>query len=508
MKFRSLKAESRRSDSFASQRKASAKKGKRPAIKNAAKEAAKSVSKNGLKAATRPKSRKSKTKAEVPLRAIPPAAADVPTYLAEPLTEPPRLGVANAGDHHGVHQFLTAVFRGPSRDSFLSTLDDPFYEPCDRLLIKSGDIILSHAHLTKRAMCFNGVTLPVGGLNWVGTLPEFRGRGHASSLVRLAERRMVEDGAVAGLLRTQSPHFFRREGWAVCGRHSHSQADTREVLAQLSNQAAALDPNAVGLSIRPWRQVELPALMRLYSRHTTHRAGALARSEAYWRWLVSCKVFDQVFVAIHGPDRWELEDDHSPIVGYVIIKDNQILEMMTDPAYPRAATGLVARACGEALERDLTSVTFHAPVDNPVHHLFLKANGRQHHHEAHQGEVFMMKLFDPVHFLRAMCGELHARADAAALPRPCELGLRVEDHKMRLAFSRRSVKLIRGKLGRGYLDFNIADFTRLVMGHLDLDQAVKAGRVSTSTRTALQTARAAFPRFPLWRSPVDDLLGT
>ncbi len=248
--------------------------------------------------------------------------------------------------------------------------------------------------------------------------------------------------------------------------------------------------------------------MRLYTQQTAHRAGALSRSEAYWRWLVSCKAFDQVFVAIYGQDRWELEDTDSPIVGYVIIKDNQILELMTDTAHPRAATGLVARACGEAIERDLTSVTFHAPVDNPVHQLFLQASGRQHHHEAHQGEVFMMKLFDPVNFLRGLCQELHQRAEAAELPRPCELGLRVEDHKMRLVFTRRSVKLIRGKLGRSYLDCNIADFTRLVMGHLDLDEAVKTGRLTASTRTARQTAQSVFPRFPLWRSPVDDLLGT
>ncbi len=188
IKLRSLKTESRQGDSMGGNRKP-------PVTKNA--------SKSDLKVALKPKSRKKQAQAVAALRAVPPAAADVPTYLSEPLTEPPRLSVGTAGDHHSVHQFMVAVFRGPTRDSFLSTLDDPFYEPCDRLLIKSGEIILSHAHLTKRLMCFNGANLPVGGLNWVGTLPEFRGRGHASSLVRLAERRMVEDGAVAGLLRTQ-----------------------------------------------------------------------------------------------------------------------------------------------------------------------------------------------------------------------------------------------------------------------------------------------------------------
>lgn len=439
-----------------------------------------------------------------PVRAVRPVRAASPRQAP---TETTRMGPAEAGDHHGVHQFLTAVFHGPSRDAFLSSLDDPFYEPCDRLLVKSGDIILSHAHLTKRAMHFNGATLPVAGLNWVGTLPEFRGQGHASDLIRLAEQRMIEDGAVAGLLRTNIPHFFRREGWAVCGRHSRSKAGAREVIAQLSKASAALDPTIAGLSIRPWRQVELPALMRLYARNMGPRAGGIVRTEAYWRWVISCKTYDHIFVAIHGPDRWELEDTHSPIVGYVVTREDEILELITDPAHPRAVTGLVARACGEAIEQDLTSVTFHGAVDHPVHDLFRVAGGSQHHHEAHQGEVFMVKLFNPGEFLRAMCEELHRRAEVAQLPRPCELGLRVEGRKMALAISRRSAKVLRNKLGRSYLDCNIADFTRLVLGHLDVDEAVAAGRLEASTRTAQQIAQALFPRFPLWRSPLDDPMG-
>ena len=187
-------------------------------------------------------------------RTAPQPAAARPAYPAAP-----RVGPAEASDHHGVHQFLTAVFHGPSRDAFLSSMDDPFYEPCDRLLVKSGDIILAHAQsITKRVMHFNGATLPVAGLNWVGTLPEFRGQGHAGDLIRLAERRMVEDGAVAGLLRTTIPHFFRREGWAVCGRHSRLPRPAHGHDGSIVQSLTALDPTIAGLSIRPWRQVELP----------------------------------------------------------------------------------------------------------------------------------------------------------------------------------------------------------------------------------------------------------
>ena len=41
-----------------------------------------------------------------------------------------------AADHHRVHEFLTRVFHGPSTEAFATSLEDPFYEPCNRLLLR------------------------------------------------------------------------------------------------------------------------------------------------------------------------------------------------------------------------------------------------------------------------------------------------------------------------------------------------------------------------------------
>src|SRR5262245_36589901 len=95
------------------------------------------------------------------------AALDAPGALdtlplAETGLSPPGLRGASvarvvpacAGDHPAVHQLLSAVFHAPSRDAFYSSLDDPFYEPRDRLLVKRGQRIVAHLHLTKRVMHF------------------------------------------------------------------------------------------------------------------------------------------------------------------------------------------------------------------------------------------------------------------------------------------------------------------------------------------------------------------
>ena len=416
---------------------------------------------------------------------------------------PARVVQACAGDHPAIHQLLSAVFHAPSRDAFHASLDDPFYEPRDRVLVKRGERIVAHLHLTKRVMHLGPMKLPVSGLGWLCTLPEFRGLGFARQLLRAADRVMAADGAMLGLLSTRLPHFFRAAGWAVCGRQSQAHAGSRELLAQLS--ALGLPPQEGALNIRPLRQVELPSLMRLYGRATDGLIGAFERTEAYWRWLISRKGFDQVLIAIDGPDRLEHDGSGSPIVGYAVTRENRIIELVVDPAHPTAAEQLLARACGEAIERDVHALVLHAPPSERLFALFQAAGGTLHLTESHQGEVFMVKLLDPPGMLRSLLGELHVRAEVGGLPRPCELGLRVEDLKFQLALSRRSVKLTRNKVGRSYLRLNLAEFTRLLLGHLDLEEAVAGGRLTASTRLALEIGQVLFPRLPLWRPPLDDV---
>ena len=64
--------------------------------------------------------------------------------------------------------------------------------------------------------------LPLNGVMWVGTLPEYRGLGFAQNLMRLADERARETGAVVEALTTGMPQFYRPLGWGVCG-----QADIR-----------------------------------------------------------------------------------------------------------------------------------------------------------------------------------------------------------------------------------------------------------------------------------------
>ncbi|OHB80666.1 MAG: hypothetical protein A2V98_00110 [Planctomycetes bacterium RBG_16_64_12] len=411
---------------------------------------------------------------------------------------------ASVADHPGIYHLLTAVFQGPSRGEFRASLEDPHYQPHDRLLVKRGPQIIAHALVTRRVMEFGPIELPVAGLDWLGTLPTLRGQGHGRRLLVAAEEHMASTGALAGLVWTRIPHFFRRTGWALCGRHFHSRGGARDVISGLIARGL-LRRSHRRLNIRPWRRLELGALVRIYKQNLDAAFGPFQRTEAYWKWLIHRGGYDQICVALDGPDLLELEEVHAPIVGYSVTRGERIVELLSAPGCPTAAAQLMARACRDAIERGRHTVSLDAPPNSRVDKLFRAASGKRHHHQMDPSLVLMVKLLSPVKLLRALAGELHRRAEEAQLARPLELGLLVDGKKYRLAIHRDRVEAVGRNIGRSYLRLNVADFTRLVLGHFDWDEALADGRVEPSTNLALEAGRVLFPPLPLWLPPLDNL---
>ncbi len=166
-------------------------------------------------------------------------------------------------DHESVYQMLLHVFHGPDRESFLGALSDPAYRPDQRLLVKVDGRIASHVHLTERQVRYVAAPLPMNGVMWVGTLPEYRGLGFAQNLVRLADRRARETGAVLQSLTTSMPQYYRPIGWGVCGRQTFGLISSRNLPA---TGDGLVEAKGGAWHVRPWRQVELNDLMDLYDR--------------------------------------------------------------------------------------------------------------------------------------------------------------------------------------------------------------------------------------------------
>ena len=319
---------------------------------------------------------------------------------------------ATAADHPTIACFLGATLDRAITAEFKAALDDPFYHPHDRLLVRRGTRILAHAHITHRVMQFGAQRLPVAGLHDLCVAPAAQGQGFGAYLLAAAERAMVESGAVVGWMKTAAPHFFRRSGWALCGRHNHSQAGARALLSRLLEMGVQ-SRRSRHLHIRPWRQWELGALARIYQQnlHGTH--GLLERTGAYWQWLVNRESFDEIYVALEGPEQLDLREQSTRIIGYAVVRGSRVVEVLTSPDRPRAALELLARVCGDAIEYDRADVTLFAPPEHPLHAVFLDAGGLHRHTEADRGAVLMARLPDPLAVLAAT---------GARVPAPCREG--------------------------------------------------------------------------------------
>jgi len=418
-----------------------------------------------------------------------------------------------AGDHPAVHQFLLSVSHEPSGAEFQSQLDEPTYEPRDRLLIKHGDRVAAHLRLIRREMRFGAATLPVAYVADVATLPEYRGRGYASALLAAAEQRMRAEGALLGLLRTSEPDFYRRRGWIVCGRHTYSVAGCHHVLAQLRE----LEPSSLrrfkaagppALHLRYLRRVELAAVIRMHEWQTRQAYGSFARSEAGWRWLVNRRGYYRIYVAIEGSPEIELDGTFSAIVGYAAARNERIVELATTPERPDAAARLLARFCSDAVERDLREIRVDLPPNHPLHSTLLASQGVFRQLELDRGRAFMVKVLDTARLVSALHAELRSRLRFEKPNAQRELGFVIGEQPLALEITPDASRLTRRRLGRPHVRCEWPQFWQLLLGHLDVQQAASQGALFVSNRRGFDLAGALLPQLPLWYPPLDDLAAT
>ena len=394
-------------------------------------------------------------------------------------------------DHEAVYQTLLHVFHGPDRESFLGALSDPAYAPDQRLLVKVDGRVASHVHLTDRQIRFGSARLPMNGVMWVGTLPEYRGLGFAQNLMRLADDRARETGAVVQALTTGMPQFYRPLGWGVCGRQTFGQTLSRN-LPQVSD--GIIEGRSGFWHVRPWRQVELNDLMALYELQYAQTTGTVVRAEDYWRWMIGRRYAHVIWVACQG----------ETVRGYAFVKDHKILEVAHHPAYPQALKSLLGRVRAEALERAYPEVVVHAPIDHPVLDAFRLASGKVIDQEEYDGTSSMYHIPNIDRFLEAILPELTRRAVQSGGPLPLELGLTVGDRRWLLHIEAARERVEPDKLSRRHLTLTPATLVRLLMGHIGVDAASTEEGFESSTGTALDAARILFPARPIWRSPLDS----
>lgn len=415
------------------------------------------------------------------------------------------MSYGTAGDHPEIYRFLVSVFQAPTESEFQLGLEEPTYEPGDRILIRDPLGIAGHLLMSFREMRLGEQTVPVCLLRDFAVRSDCRHRGYGTALLRQAELQMRCEGVSLGVLTTRVPEFFGRQGWVVAGTDAYSVCSPRQLLPALreeSNSVGSLIPAAPGAKprVRLWRHIEQDILVRLYNESLQGAVnGALVRTESYWRWLINRRGQDLIYVVDGGGNESPGPDG---VVGYAATVKGRILELVAQDE--PAARMLLQRVAEDALEYDLPEVRLDAAPDHPLHEILIEAGGQQVTQPADHGFVHMARVLDPWEWLEQKQPVLDQRLRASGTSRPVELGLHIDDHKLCLVAGKRGLKLQSGRLGRSYLRGSEAAWLPVLLGQRSVAQQVEAGRLVASTRVAETLASHLFPAQP-WHRPSWDI---
>jgi len=91
--------------------------------------------------------------------------------------------------------------------------NDPGFRDALCLVARDGGRLVSTVQIFDRAINLDGQTVPMGGIGSVFTLEEYRHKGAASALMRLAVDTMVGEGFEVSLLFAERLTFYNQFGW-------------------------------------------------------------------------------------------------------------------------------------------------------------------------------------------------------------------------------------------------------------------------------------------------------
>lgn len=423
-----------------------------------------------------------------------------------------RILAGNVGDHSVILKLLAQVYQCDLTEDFQSRLDEPSYEPCDRLLLMRDGRPVGHVQVSKQIGWFQQQRLPFVKLQDFVILPEFRQADFDKALLRTVETIALREGSCLGLVRADHSEWFTQRGWSVCRGQGHTRANTQAILSHFDAQSAKARRKAKSIEVRSWRHFELDSLRSVYQQVATNTWGALQRSEASWQWLVGRKAQDQILIAVkknrrspHKRSTIAHAGDTPHVVGYAVVRDSCVVEMMTLPGYSSAGPMMLARACRDAIDRGHHFVSLHTPAADPMHELFVVAGGSWISDAASADGIWMLKLLDPQRWVERLYPILHQRAREAGVGTSHEFCFAVGGDNFRLTLTRRSSRLEPTARHAPDVLCDWHTFQDLLLGNLTYPEAATTGRLKTADDSAGRTLAALFPPKLFWQSPFELL---
>lgn len=441
---------------------------------------------------------------------VPCQAASIHPNCLRQLGSDAQIYAGNQGDNSLVLDLLIQAYQTPQAEDFQSRLDEPQYVPSDRLLLRRAGQLIGHVQVSKLIAWFHGQRCPVARFQDFVTLPEYRASNYDASLLQLAESVATNEGAILGFLRTDRPEWLEQHGWSRCRGQGHTRGNTRAILSHLDAQQLKRRNDTSDFVVRTWRHFELDSIVNVYQQLSTNMWGAQQRSLETWQWLIGRKAHDQILIAVDTPRSADSEPvgaedgkatpENMRVLGYAIVRDSCIVEMLTLPGHSAVRAALLTRACRDAIDRDHHFVSLHTPATDPMHELLVTAGGSWIADSAATGGQWMVKLLSTEKWIDRLYPVLHERAREAGIPRPLEVDFGVSGAHHRFTLTRRSSRFEPIEPSPLSVQCNWLGLQDLLTSNLTFPEAIARGRLRTPHLSLLRTLAALFPPKLVWHS--------
>lgn len=336
-------------------------------------------------------------------------------------------------------------------------------------VVRAGEKVEAGLTLIEMGQCFGGERVPMAGVAAVGVLPEARGSGVATELMRAAMRELRALGRPLSTLYPATQPLYRRAGFELAGSRLLVRADP---------SALAVRERERELELRPIEEGDLERVTALYEEHARTRHGYLSRGSYIW---------SRVRSTTGGPAEGYLVERDGELAGYLYL----VRAKRQPLGYDLALTDLVARDAPAARRllafladhRSMAKeVRWHQGPGGPILPL-LPERGARVELDFH----WMLRIVD----LRAA---LEARGYAPCLS--AALQLEVEDDVLPENAGRWVLRVEEGRAalergGSGELALSIRGLAALYSGFHSAQTLAQSGRARGPER-ALRIASALF----------------
>lgn len=281
-------------------------------------------------------------------------------------------------------------------------LHHPHTRPDEWLFVEDETTgrIISSLCLIPWTWRYEGVTLRVGEMGIVGTLPEYRRQG----LIRKLDRRfkvMLNEGAYDLSAIQGIPYFYRLLGY------EYALPLEGGWTIQPNQIPDTLPAHAQGYTFRLAEIDDVPDLMRLYEEAACEVQISAVRDEATWRY-----VFDHAPHTANGYENWVMEDASGQVAGYWRIEHFGFGEGLNVHEASRLSQGAALAVLGKlkslAVERNKPHIRFNGSDTCPLVPAMRAWGGQSAGRYAWQ-----MLIPDPARLLRSIAPVLERRLAAS-----------------------------------------------------------------------------------------------